>query len=165
MKIDACLTSIKQDYRTPKHLFIELNKIYKFECDAAASKEHHLCEKYYSENFSALDQPWDFKSIYCNPPYNKLKQFTLKAQEEAFFDPSKIIVMLVPFRPDTQAFQLINRMLIFAIRGRLKFELATQSAPFPSCLLVFNNNKRYQFKTINGVWLDWNKNDETMPRY
>jgi hypothetical protein len=87
---------------------------------------------------NGLEASWDYGgTAWANPPYGRsIGKWITKALDEASKgNPS---VVLVPSRTDTKWFQDMWRAdaLIF-IKGRLKFQGATSSAPFPSVLAVF----------------------------
>ena len=71
-----------------------------------------------------------------NPPYSDVKLWMKKAYEESL--KGATVVCLVPSRTDTRWFHQ------YALKGdvrfldrRLKFECATNMAPFPACVVVF----------------------------
>ena len=65
-----------------------------------------------------------------------------KAKLEA--DLGKTIVLLVPSRTDTRWFHdyALKATEIRFIKGRLTFGDATNSAPFPSCLVIFGGKPK-----------------------
>lgn len=85
---------------------------------------------------------------WCNPPYDDLKSWLSKATHA--YHQGATVVMLVPSRTDTQAFQDYAAKhcdCICFIKGRLKFEDPTKradekpnTAPFPSCIIVLDRN-------------------------
>ncbi len=84
--------------------------------------------------------------VFCNPPYSDLKAWMGKAVHEA--GEGAEIIMLVPARTDTMAFQLGMRWAngLCFIQGRLKYldqgKAVKNSAPFPSAVLYFGPNAR-----------------------
>jgi phage N-6-adenine-methyltransferase len=131
--------SNSDEWATPQDIFDKLNGEYgPFKLDVAATPENTKCARFYSRDDDGLTQPWA-KRNWCNPPYSQLKQWVRKAAEEA--QRGNITVMLVPARTDTVAFhdyiyRKDNVEVIF-LRGRLKFGNATNSAPFPSMVVIF----------------------------
>ena len=80
---------------------------------------------------------WGGKRVFCNPPYGPGIAKWLKRGLEA-----ELSVFLVPARTDTRWFHdivLPKAREIRFIRGRLKFGDATNCAPFPSMVVVFEN--------------------------
>lgn len=74
---------------------------------------------------------------FCNPPYSEIKDWVKKAFEES--KRGITVVMLIPSRTDTRWWHdyVMNAAEIRFIKGRLKFGDAKNSAPFPSCIIVF----------------------------
>lgn len=134
-KLKACLTSNKQDYRTPRALFDKLNSKYDFTIDAAADESNALCNRFWTEEIDALKMDWDNERVWCNPPYNRAGEFVTKA-----IDSDALVVMLLPSRTGTEWFKRLletdtRPIHIEYLRGRLKFEGADNSAPFDSILV------------------------------
>lgn len=135
------LFSSKYDsWTTPKDLFNKLNSIYHFDIDACASKDNALCNEFYSESCSILDQRFTNKNIYMNPPYSRYMYKFIKwcADMQKYNN----IVLLVPARTDTKWFHdfIYNKVnvKIEFIKGRLKFGNSNSPAPFPSMIIYFN---------------------------
>ena len=87
-------------------------------------------------------------NVYVNPPYSKLKQWVIKSIQEA--KKGNKILMLIPSRTDTKAFELLYEYgctFIF-IKGRLHFNDCKNAAPFPS-MLVLLTGKRNKIVLIN----------------
>ena len=102
---------LKDEARTPPGLFRRLNERFRFDCDAAATKENALCENYFGEDYTgikedALRYNWlecSFqngptllypKIFYCNPPYSNPAPFVEKAYMESLN--GAIVVMHLP---------------------------------------------------------------------
>jgi site-specific DNA-methyltransferase (adenine-specific) len=74
------------------------------------------------------------RRVFCNPPYGRgIGDWLAKARE------ADVAVYLLPSRTDTQWWHehAMKADEIRFIRGRLKFGDATNSAPFPSAILVY----------------------------
>ncbi len=56
--------------RTPKDIWKDLSKEFKFTCDMCASDENHLVEKYYTAENSALDKDWTDEVGYVHPLFD-----------------------------------------------------------------------------------------------
>lgn len=78
--------------------------------------------------------------MFCNPPYGRaIAAWVEKAYREGTKD-GTIVVMLIPARTDTRYFHdfILHRSEIRFVPGRLKFGGgASQSAPFPSMVVIF----------------------------
>jgi site-specific DNA-methyltransferase (adenine-specific) len=132
----ALYSSASDDWATPQALFDVLNKQFKFEADMAATKENAKCKEFYSDS---LDITWDMTGwLWCNPPYSKIKEFSLKAHDESMNGAK--IVMLIPARTDTKYWHdyMSSASEIRFLKGRLKFGDSKNSAPFPSAVVIFD---------------------------
>lgn len=138
MRMNSGMYSSKSDeWTTPIELFDELHNRFIFDLDAAATDENHLCERWFTKETDGLRQSWEWRRVFCNPPYSQIKLWAAKFVEEA--NRAACIVALVPARTDTKWFQSIMNSadkLVF-IKGRLKFGDGAGSAPFPSALAIW----------------------------
>ena len=78
---------------------------------------------------------WRDKRVFCNPPYGPGVANWIERGFEA-----DIAVFLLPARTDTRWFHelcLPYAAEIRFLKGRLKFSGATNSAPFPSMIVIF----------------------------
>ena len=167
MNTDVMFSSKKEDWETPQWLFDELDEEFNFNLDAAASQENAKCEDYFTEEHDGLMQPWVFESVkfsaaysrgsalvrqssrvWLNPPYGRtVGEWVEKAVGEVEAGHSELVVMLLPARTDTKYFhrfiwdkekhQPRPGVEVRFLEGRLKFGGATNSAPFPSMVVVF----------------------------
>ncbi|MEY2873480.1 MAG: hypothetical protein RLZZ373_851 [Pseudomonadota bacterium] len=134
------------EWATPRELFKELDREFYFGLDAAATADNALCLRWLTD---ALAVDWAGNAwghpIYLNPPYSRCREFIGKAALEA--SRGATVVCLVPSRTDTRWWhehvwdreQHTFRPGVEArfIKGRLKFGDSTNSAPFPSVILIF----------------------------
>lgn len=136
-------TSNKQDWTTPKDLFDELNKEFKFKCDLFASDENALCKHYYTKERSAFETAW-FDVNFANPPYDtKIQNKAFERAHMFALHFNCTTVMLVPARTDTKRFHDFVFKYGYEIRfikGRLKFSNSNNPAPFPSCIIIFKKD-------------------------
>lgn len=147
MNTDVMFSAQSEDWGTPKSLFEYWNELYgPFTCDPATTPENPLgTPVFYTKQNNGLEKPWLGK-IYCNPPYGRgIKDWVKKACEEVACGHAERVVMLLPARTDTAWFHdLIYRCpyqgvdaRVKFLRGRVIFEGAKNSAPFPSMLVIF----------------------------
>lgn len=143
MNLNACFSSKKMDYGTPRRLFEELNDEFEFTIDVAASSENAKCARFYSEKDDGLSKSWEGEVVFCNPPYGKeLPKWVKKAAEEA---KHATVVMLIPARTDTSYWHdyiFENEAEVRFLRGRLVFEGANSAAPFPSAVVIFRDRRK-----------------------
>ena len=131
-KFKGMMTSLSPHWATPKWLYEELNKEFNFNDDPCPLNGE-----------GGLDRNWG-TSTFVNPPYGRaIVKWIEKAWIE--YEAGNTIVMLLPSRTDTRWFH--NYILPFAkeirfIKGRLKFGDAKNSAPFPSCIVIFRKEKK-----------------------
>ena len=140
------------EWETPKKLFEALKSKFGIVFDAAASPHNAKCNCYFStENGeNALDMDWRVptflrtagaQSIFVNPPYGRgIGAWIKKAYEES--RKGATVVVLVFCRTDTKWWHdyAMKASELLLIKGRVKFErdgVPQQSAPAPSCVLVF----------------------------
>ena len=123
-------SSNNQDGRTPKKVYENLDKEFNFDFDP--------CPK--DPDFDGLSISWS-KTNFINPPFQQQRLWIKKAYEESL--KGKVCVMLLPARTDTRIFHEIilpfSKEIRF-IKGRLKFEQYNNPAPFPSMIVIFNDN-------------------------
>ena len=140
---DALFSSARKDWGTPKWLFDDLNKRYNFTVDAAASPHNAKCEKFFSEEGeNGLIASWQNHCVFVNPPYGRdITGLWVRKCLEEYNKGACLICALLPVRTDTRWFHdyIVNKkgVRIEFIKGRLKFEGAKHSAPFPSMLVKY----------------------------
>lgn len=128
-------------WSTPQEFFDKLNDEFHFTLDVCAIPENAKCDKYFTPLDNGLNQEWN-GVVWCNPPYGrKIGKWVEKAHNS-----KATVVMLLPARTDTKWFHsyIYNKAEIRFIKGRLKFGGETNSAPFPSMIVVFRNEVPYE---------------------
>lgn len=116
------------EWPTPKAVYDTLNAEFGFDFDPCPFGGS-------DDGLASLFCSWVGKRVFCNPPYGRGLNKWLERGLEA-----QIAVFLIPARTDTKWFHEIvlpNAQEIRFIKGRLKFGDATNSAPFPSMLVIF----------------------------
>lgn len=127
-------SSQTNEWSTPQDFFDVLDREFKFNLDPCAQKENAKCKLYYSSG--GLEKSWDNFRVFCNPPYGRAIGKWVKKASEAR---GGVVVLLVPARTDTRYFHeyIYGKAEIRFIKGRLKFGGHTNSAPFPSMVVIF----------------------------
>ena len=140
------------EWSTPQAFFDALDAEFHFTMDAAASRENCKVPNYRGPDHILPDcrngLVFDWNGVvWLNPPYSRVKQFMMKASEQAL--KGCTVVCLVPSRTDTRWWhecvwdELRNRarhgVEVRFVRGRLKFGDGKNSAPFPSVVIVFRS--------------------------
>ncbi len=146
----SLFTSNTDEWETPQWLFDELNEEFGFVLDVCATAENRKCQKYYDKKTDGLKQDWR-GVCWMNPPYGReIGKWVQKAYEESLKD--AMVVCLLPARTDTRWFhsfiwdedkhQPRQNVKVRFLKGRLKFSGASNSAPFPSMIVIFFNPSR-----------------------
>lgn len=107
-----------------------------FGTDVCALPSNAKAPRYFTPEVDGLAQDWT-GVCWCNPPYGRGIGAWLRKAYESSLAGAKV-VCLVPARTDTAWWHdYAAKGSVTFIRGRLKFGDATNSAPFPSALVVF----------------------------
>lgn len=133
----ALFSSATDLWATPQATFDDLNKEFDFELDVCALPENAKCRKYFTPAMDGLAQAWAGK-CWMNPPYGRaIGKWVEKAYQSSL--QGATVVCLLPGRTDTKWFHdyCIGKAEIRFVKGRLKFGGSTNSAPFPSIVVVF----------------------------
>lgn len=120
-------SSLKLDWRTPKAVYQVL--------DAEFGFDHDPCPSNPTQD--GLTSEWG-QVNFVNPPYGReVGKWLKKGYEE--WQKGKTVVFLIASRTDTSWWHdyVMKATEIRFIRGRLKFGDSTNSAPFPSAIVVF----------------------------
>ena len=137
MITEAMFSSKTDDWATPQDLFDQWDAVYGFELDVCADSHNAKCKDYFTKEQDGLKQDWGSKRCWMNPPYGReIGKWMQKAYEES--QKGATVVCLVPSRTDTAWWHdyAMEGSITF-LRGRLKFGESTNSAPFPSAIVVF----------------------------
>lgn len=120
------MTSIRQDWRTPKAFYQALHAEFGFVFDP--------CPPNHKSDGLATD--WDGPA-FVNPPFKGIEKWVKRSWEESQL--GKTVVMLIPARTDTRYWHdyCMKASEIRFIKGRLHYDDSKNSAPFPSCVVVF----------------------------
>jgi site-specific DNA-methyltransferase (adenine-specific) len=127
------------EWATPDWLFSLLHREFRFTVDAAASKEHHRLERYWTVQQNGLAQDWTGERVFCNPPYGakELGAFACKA-----WSSSCIAALVVPVKADQGWWHdYALRSEIRFIKGRVSFGDADNCFPGPIAVLVFGTGR------------------------
>ena len=139
MNTDVMFSSATDMWATPQNFFDELNREFNFSLDACAVPSNAKCENFFTPEQDGLSQNWE-GIVWCNPPYGRdVGNWVKKAYESAHSGTETVVVMLLPARTDTKWFHeyIYGKAEVRFVKGRLKFGDGTNSAPFPSMVVVF----------------------------
>ena len=134
--MDVHFSSATDVWATPQDVFDTLNAEFGFDLDVCALPENAKCARYFTTKDDGLRQRWG-GVCWMNPPYGReLGDWMRKAYESAL--DGATVVCLVPARTDTRWWHdYAMKGEVRFLRGRLKFGGAENSAPFPSCVVIF----------------------------
>jgi len=138
MNTELMFSSKNSTWETPQWLFDELNKEFNFTLDVCADVNTHKCNRYFDIEKDGLKQDWKNNTCWMNPPYGReMGKWIEKAYKES--QNNTKIVALLPARTDTKWFHdyIYGKFEIRFLKGRLKFGKATNPAPFPSMIVIF----------------------------
>lgn len=133
-------SSAGDEWYTPQVVFDRLNAEFHFTLDPCATDQNHKCPTYFTKENDGLQQSWAGHSVFVNPPYSDVKSWVEKSYLSSL-KPNTTVVMLVPARTDTKWFHryVTKATEVRFIEGRLKFGGASNSAPFPSMIVIFKS--------------------------
>jgi phage N-6-adenine-methyltransferase len=140
MLTKGLFTSNTVEWSTPQYVFDWLNKEFKFQIDVCATKENTKCSRFFTKKENGLKQKWAPYTCFMNPPYGReIDKWMKKALMESQIGAT--VVCLVHSRTDTKWFHeyAMKSDEIWLIKGRLKFGDGKNSAPFPSCVVIFRS--------------------------
>lgn len=145
MNTGVMFSSKTDQHPTPQAFFDRVNlEVGPFEVDVCADATNTKCQRFFSVADDGLAQDWAGLRCWMNPPYGReIGAWVEKAHDAAARGAT--VACLLPSRTDTAWFQRYCLPVIKGlipgtwefVKGRLKFGNATNSAPFPSLLIVF----------------------------
>ena len=103
----ALLSSEAMTYETPGPLFESLDALFAFTLDAAASAKNAKTPRYFDERANGLAQSWEGETVWLNPPYGRALPSWIHRARRAALEERAIVVLLVPYRPDTEWWGLL----------------------------------------------------------
>lgn len=129
-------SSLTVEWPTPQAVFDLLDREFSFTLDPCSTDENAKCEKHYTKAEDGLSKSWKGERVFMNPPYSEVGTWVQKAYEE-----DALVVALIPSRTDTRWWHryVMKADEIRFVKGRLKFGAATNSAPFPSAIVVWRS--------------------------
>lgn len=134
-------SSDRHDWGTPWDFYLMLSMMYgPFTLDPCATANNAKCDKFYTIEDDGLAQDWAAECVFMNPPYGReIGKWVKKAYEEAWLGGARVVALL-PARTDTRWWHdyVMRANTIRFVRGRLRFEGAENSAPFPSAVVIWH---------------------------
>ena len=143
----ALFSSECENWGTPRPLYDLLSKMFgPFDLDPCTSSDNPLgTPTFYTKETDGLKQIWGLGTydkptrVFANPPYGSLVGTWIYKAWLASLYGRAVVVCLLPARTDTRWFHTYCMVAdaIYFIKGRLTFEGADNTAPFPSMVVVF----------------------------
>jgi len=113
MITSGLMSSLADDWATPRKLFDELDAEFGFTVDVCANAVNHKVDQYFDVEVDGLAQVWD-GVVWMNPPYGRtIKLWMAKAVEA--WQGGATVVCLVPARTDTAWWH------DYALKGKIRF--------------------------------------------
>jgi len=131
-------SSRTEEWETPNYVFNSLNKEFRFQIDVCATAENAKCKKYFDKKADGLKSEWSPFRCWMNPSYGRsISSWMKKAFNES--QRGALVVCLIPSRSDTKWWHnwVMKSSEIRFVSGRLNFGNSKNSAPFPSCIVLF----------------------------
>lgn len=131
-------TSRTEEWETPEYVFSALNAKFLFQVDVCATSKNAKCKVYFDKSVNGLQREWSPFRCWMNPPYGKnISKWMKKAFEES--QRGALVVCLIPSRTDTKWWHdwVMRASEIQFVTGRISFGNEKQSAPFPSCIVIY----------------------------
>ena len=132
-------SSKNNTWETPVEFYRELNKRFNFTLDPCCTPSTAKCAKYFTEDDDGLNQDWSGETVFMNPPYGRSIGKWIEKAYTSSRSEGTTVVCLIPSRTDTKYWHkyCMKAHEIHFVKGRLKFGTSTNSAPFPSAVVVF----------------------------
>jgi len=130
------------NWSTPQAFFDRLNwRFGPFDLDPCASIHNTKCANFFTEAENGLSKDWTGFTAFVNPPYGRGIDKWIQKGYESAQDIDTRVVMLIPARTDTKYWHkyVMRASEIHLVKGRLKFGNSSNSAPFPSAVVVFDS--------------------------
>jgi len=132
-------SSAKPDWATPWWLIRKCEARWgRFELDVCGTHENAKAPCAWTPEQDGLKQPWR-GMCWCNPPYGReIGKWVARAAQQSA-DEGAQVVALLPARTDTAWWHDYVALASFIgfLRGKVRFEGAPASAPFPSAIVLW----------------------------
>lgn len=141
MDTKVMFSSNNKEWETPDDFYEAIDSVCHFNLDVCASRENAKCETFYTKEDDGLSKRW-VGTCWMNPPYGReVTKWVEKACLEGQRRGTRVICLL-PARTDTRWWhEHASKGRRIYMRGRLKFGGMSNSAPFPSVLVVFGGSR------------------------
>lgn len=155
-------SSRTEEWETPDYVFLALKKEFDFQVDVCATSENAKCKIYFDKSVDGLKREWSPFRCWMNPPYGRnIAKWMKKAFTESQI--GALVVCLIPSRTDTRWWHdwVMKSSEIRFVSGRISFGDSKNSAPFPSCIVIFypelENPNKISVPIVKSVSFDKSK--------
>ena len=142
----AMVSSNSNEWTTPQDFFDELHAEFGFTLDPCSTDENCKCEKHYTIEDDGLTKDWSKDIVFMNPPYGgNTAAWIKKALDES--KKGSTVVCLIVSATDRSCWHdyiFPHAAQIRFVRGRLKFNNVSSSAPFASAIIIFSDKIKYK---------------------
>jgi phage N-6-adenine-methyltransferase len=114
-----------------------------FDTDPAATADSAQAPVFFTMEDDGLAQPWKGR-VWMNPPYSEVGRWMAKAAAEVEAGNAELVVCLVPARVNARWYRAAADIasMVRVLPQRVKFGGCSDSAPFPSAVIVFGTDGR-----------------------
>jgi|SRR5216684_237849 len=114
-----------------------------FDLDPAASDGSAQAPVFFTVYDDGLGRPWKGR-VWMNPPYSEVGKWMAKAAAEVAIGNADLVVCLVPARVDARWYRAAAAVasVVRILPQRVKFGGLSDSAPFPSAVIVLGTDGR-----------------------
>lgn len=148
-------------WETPPELLASLYGVFgRFDLDPCSPRKTRppvRARVHYTADDDGLTLPWH-GVVFLNPPYGRaLGAWIGKAKSEVASGNARMVVALIPARPDTTYWHdhILGQAAVYFFRGRLRFSGSRNSAPFPSALAIWGADSatvQALDRALDGAW-------------
>jgi hypothetical protein len=138
-------SSASPEWYTPSYIIDYVLKLFGVihvdPCSNSREQPNVPAQTGYTKDDDGLTQPW-FGNVYMNPPYgDEISAWTSRLV--ALYRDGHIAqaIALIPGRIDTAWFQPLYAFPMCNVRGRIRFQNADNSAPFPSVIVYLGTHE------------------------
>lgn len=137
-----------QNWRTPRHIFDELNREFGFDLDLFADQDNALVDRHFSETNSAFKREWKARyPAFGNPPYARgyVAEAVHKAEHEVRVARNlPCVVLLLPLTTTKWFSHAIRNFEVHLFEGRISFVrpgpngvgVVQAGSNFSNCLVI-----------------------------
>jgi len=142
----AMVSSKSNEWATPQDFYDDLNSEFNFTLDPCSTDENSKCEKHYTLTDDGLSKDWSEDVVFMNPPYGENTADWIKKALIESKKGSTVVCLIVSSTDRSYWHEYIfpHAAQIRFVRGRLKFNGVSSTAPFASAVVIFTDKIKYR---------------------